>query len=217
MPQTDLIQLHFPALTPHQKEQFAQLKTLYITWNEKLNLISRKDIANLTLHHLLHSLSIAKIVTFQPGADILDLGTGGGLPGLPLAILFPATNFVLIDATKKKIDAVAQLAKALKLHNVKTHHIRAEDHMGRYDFVLGRGVTQLPQFYQWSKKKTEIQAPARNTQRDSLFERRRLYPRAPKRTLEVSDLSYSHIFSLSLLPHQENCTPLQKAHPFTPC
>lgn len=152
---------HFQELSPQQQAQFRQLAPLYQTWNDKLNLISRQDIEHLYLRHVLHSLCIAKVVSFAPGTRILDVGTGGGFPGIPLAIMFPQAEFHLIDSIGKKVRAVQQMAEALGLVNVTTRQIRAENVTASYDFILGRAVTNLATFYGWVKK--NIASPARNT------------------------------------------------------
>ncbi len=144
---------YFPDLTAEQQAQFAQLKPLYTEWNEKINVISRKDIENIELHHILHSLAIVKVQTFKDGAKILDLGTGGGFPGIPLAIMFPAVSFTLVDSTAKKIRVVTEVAAALGLKNVDARHIRAEElKTERFDFVVTRAVAQFDQLYRWSQK-----------------------------------------------------------------
>ena len=126
----------FPKLSAHQKVQFEQLYPLYKEWNEKINVISRKDIEHLMLHHVLHSLAIAKIIDFRPGTEILDVGTGGGFPGIPLAILFPECQFLLVDSIGKKIKVVEEIAKGLGLLNVQAKHARAEDIDQDFEFVL---------------------------------------------------------------------------------
>ncbi|MBR6593195.1 MAG: 16S rRNA (guanine(527)-N(7))-methyltransferase RsmG [Prevotella sp.] len=135
---------YFPNLTERQKEQFAALNELYHDWNQKINVISRKDIDNLYEHHILHSLAIAKAIRFKAGSNILDFGTGGGFPGVPLAIMFPECNFKLIDGTGKKIRVAQEVSNAIGLENCHPTHLRGEDEKGEYDFVVSRAVMQLP-------------------------------------------------------------------------
>ena len=146
----EAIQRHFPKLTEQQIQRLEQLGVLYQEWNEKINVISRKDIENVYPNHILHSLSIAKYIDFKPEAKILDLGTGGGLPGIPLAILFPETQFTLIDGTRKKIMVVNAICEALELKNAKGLHVRAEEHRNKYDFVISRAVAQTEKLIGWS-------------------------------------------------------------------
>jgi 16S rRNA (guanine527-N7)-methyltransferase len=148
---------HFPNLTDVQKEQFQQLDALYHDWNEKINVISRKDIDALYTKHVLHSLGIAKIQSFEPGTYVLDVGTGGGFPGIPLAVLFPETRFYLIDVIAKKIKVVQAVADALGLKNVKAEQIRAENVKGDFDFIVSRAVTNMPDFVSWVKTKIKKQ------------------------------------------------------------
>ena len=143
---------YFTYLTDKQKQQFAALFDLYKDWNEKINVISRKDIDNLYLPHVLHSLAIAKAVSFRPGTRILDFGTGGGFPGIPLAILFPETQFKMIDGTGKKIRVVNEVATAIGLENVEAVHLRGEEEKGKYDFVVSRAVMPLPDLMKIVKK-----------------------------------------------------------------
>ena len=149
----DEIQKYFPYLTDIQKEQFAKLEFLYHDWNAKINVISRKDIDELYTKHVLHSLGIAKIIKFEPGTFVLDVGTGGGFPGIPLAILFPETRFYLIDVIAKKIKVVQAVAEALELKNVKAEQKRAELVKGDFDFIVSRAVTNMPDFVSWIKDK----------------------------------------------------------------
>ena len=153
----DEILKYFPNLTDVQKEQFAKLDFLYHDWNEKINVISRKDIDALYTKHVLHSLGIAKINKFEPGTYVLDVGTGGGFPGIPLAILFPETRFYLIDVIAKKIKVVKAVAEALELKNVKAEQIRAENVKGDFDFIVSRAVTNMPDFVSWIKDKIKKQ------------------------------------------------------------
>lgn len=140
----DIILKYFPQLTEEQQRQFDALDALYREWNAKINVISRKDIDNLYEHHILHSLAIAKVINFRPGTEILDFGTGGGFPGIPLAILFPECKFKLIDGTGKKIRVAQEVAKAIGLKNCQPEHLRGEDEKGKYDFVVSRAVMPLP-------------------------------------------------------------------------
>ena len=149
----DIVKKYFPNLSEKQLEQFELLFPLYTEWNEKINVISRKDIEHLMLHHVLHSLAIAKIIDFRPGTEILDVGTGGGFPGIPLAILFPECQFLLVDSIGKKIKVVEEIAKALGLLNVQAKHARAEDIDQDFEFVVSRAVTRITPFYYWVRKK----------------------------------------------------------------
>lgn len=144
---------YFPELTERQREQFAALFPLYLDWNAKINVISRKDMENFYTHHVLHSLAIAKVMPFKAMTDILDVGTGGGFPGIPLAILFPETHFLLIDSIGKKIKVVQAVIDALGLANCRAEQIRAEQVEGEFDFVVSRAVTSLPEFVPWVRKK----------------------------------------------------------------
>lgn len=143
---------YFPDITPRQKEQFAALYDLYYDWNSKINLISRKDIGNLYLHHVLHSLAIAKYITFKPGTTIMDMGCGGGFPGIPLAIMFPEVQFHLVDSIGKKVRVAAEIANAIGLTNVRTSHSRAEEIKEKYSFVVSRAVMQLPDLVKICRK-----------------------------------------------------------------
>jgi 16S rRNA (guanine527-N7)-methyltransferase len=144
---------YFPSLSEEQIAQFEKLEALYQDWNAKINVISRKDIDELYTKHVLHSLAIAKVQSFEPGTYILDVGTGGGFPGIPLAILFPETRFYLIDVIAKKIKVVQAVADALGLKNVKAEQMRAENVKGDFDFIVSRAVTNMPDFVSWIKDK----------------------------------------------------------------
>ncbi|MCR5860783.1 16S rRNA (guanine(527)-N(7))-methyltransferase RsmG [Flavobacterium sp. J372] len=145
----------FPNLTDLQKSQFAKLEALYTEWNGKINVISRKDIEELYTRHVLHSLGIAKVMEFLPGAKVLDVGTGGGFPGIPLAILFPETDFYLVDVIAKKIKVVQEVAKALGLKNVRAEQKRAENINEEFDFIVSRAVTNMPDFVKWVRGKVK--------------------------------------------------------------
>ncbi|MDT8886082.1 16S rRNA (guanine(527)-N(7))-methyltransferase RsmG [Aquirufa sp. LEOWEIH-7C] len=162
-----LIKKYFPEITEEQEAQFDQLLPLYNEWNEKINVVSRKDIENLMLHHVLHSLAIAKFLPFRPGTEVLDVGTGGGFPGIPLAILFPETQFLLVDSIGKKIKVVEGVAEALGLSNVQAKHMRAEDVDQDFEFIISRAVTRLTPFYYWVKNK--ISPNHFHTQRNGLL------------------------------------------------
>ena len=157
----DIIQKYFTGLTDLQQQQFAQLDSLYREWNAKINVISRKDIDNLYEHHILHSLAIAKVINFRPTTQILDFGTGGGFPGIPLAILFPECQFRLIDGTGKKIRVAQEVCQAIGLTNCQPVHLRGEDEKGKYDFVVSRAVMPLPDLVKIVRK--NISKPQRNT------------------------------------------------------
>lgn len=152
---SEIILKYFQNLTDQQKSQFQQLETLYKDWNEKINVISRKDIDEFYERHVLHSLGIAKIMEFADGTKVLDIGTGGGFPGIPLAILFPNVEFTLVDSIGKKITVVNAVAESLGLKNVKAYHERAEKIKDKFHFVVSRAVTQMPVFLRWLKGKFE--------------------------------------------------------------
>jgi 16S rRNA (guanine527-N7)-methyltransferase len=153
-----LIANNFPNLTDKQLEQFSKLEDLYAEWNAQINVISRKDIDALNLKHVLHSLGIAKVQAFLPKAKVLDVGTGGGFPGIPLAIMFPETQFVLVDSIGKKIKVVQAVADSLGLSNVQAIHDRAENVNGEFDFVISRAVTKMDDFVLWVKKKIKTKS-----------------------------------------------------------
>ena len=146
---------YFPKLTDTQILQFKQLDELYQNWNQKINVVSRKDIDELYLRHVLHALGISKIIHFKAGAKVLDVGTGGGFPGIPLAILFPKTQFTLVDSIAKKINVVKEVVTGLQLKNVEIHHMRVEDLFGQFDFIVSRAVAAMPTFVHWVKGKVK--------------------------------------------------------------
>jgi len=148
----DIIEKYFPHLTPHQKHQFSQLESVYKEWNQHINVISRKDIDQFYERHVLHSLAIAKSLEFKPKSTILDVGTGGGFPGIPLAILFPECSFHLVDSIGKKIKVVQSVVDQLEIKNVRVSHQRAENVKDRYDFIVSRAVTKMPGFISWVRK-----------------------------------------------------------------
>jgi len=151
----ELLEKYFSNLSSHQIEQFRLLQQLYSDWNNKINVVSRKDIDHLYERHVLHSLAIAKIISFKKGTSVLDVGTGGGFPGIPLAILFPECHFHLVDSIGKKITVVKAISDSLKLSNVSAEQIRAEQLNNKYDFIVSRAVTSFPEFYQWVKQKVK--------------------------------------------------------------
>lgn len=148
-----IIQENFPFVTEEQLKQFESLLEIYNNWNEKINVISRKDMENLFERHILHSLSIAKIISFKPNTKILDVGTGGGFPGIPLAILFPEVDFYLVDSIGKKINVVNAVSQELGLENIRAEQIRAENVKGYFDFIISRAVTSMPVFLSWIENK----------------------------------------------------------------
>lgn len=149
----ELLLKYFPDLTPLQIEQFTKLEALYQDWNLKINVVSRKDIDELYLRHVLHSLAIAKVLNFKDGSSMMDVGTGGGFPGIPLAILFPECEFHLVDSINKKLNVVREVVAGLELQNVKVTHSRVEDIKETYDFIISRAVAAMPTFVHWIKGK----------------------------------------------------------------
>ncbi len=181
---------YFTTLTDTQKQHFLQLEDLYHDWNQKINVVSRKDIDELYLRHVLHSLGIAKIQHFNEGAQILDVGTGGGFPGIPLAILFPKTQFTLVDAIGKKIKVVQEVINGLGLDNITAHHSRVEDLTGQFDFIISRAVAAMPTFVHWTKGKIK---------KDSSHERMNgiLYLKGGDLTEELKNYRNAQIFNLN--------------------
>lgn len=186
----DVILKYFPNLTTIQIQQFLNIIELYKEWNSKINVISRKDIDDIVQRHILHSLGIAKIQTFNPNADVLDVGTGGGFPGIPLAILFPNTNFYLVDSIQKKIKVVREISSSIGLKNVKAEQIRAELITQKFDFVVSRAVTQMPDFVKWVENKTKKHS-THNRQNGIL------YLKGGDLTDELSSFSKVEVFDLS--------------------
>ena len=187
----EIIFHYFPNLTSSQKDQFSKLYALYEDWNSKINVISRKDIENLYINHVLHSLGIAKIISFKPGAKILDVGTGGGFPGIPLAILFPETNFHLVDSIGKKITVVQEVTDGLGLKNVTAEQIRAEQIKDEYDFIVSRAVTRFKEFYGWVNQK--IKKKSKHELYNGI-----LYLKGGDLNEELAELKQSHqIFDLT--------------------
>ncbi|MEL6304117.1 MAG: 16S rRNA (guanine(527)-N(7))-methyltransferase RsmG [Bacteroidota bacterium] len=185
----ELVFEHFAELTEMQKSQFEALESLYQDWNQKINVVSRKDIDELYQRHVLHSLGIAKIQTFLPGSAVLDVGTGGGFPGIPLAILFPETEFTLVDAIGKKIKVVNEVVEGLGLTNVKAFHSRVEDLDNEFDFIVSRAVAAMPTFVRWTKGKIK---------KKSLHGRRNgiLYLKGGDLTEELAPFQTAEIFPL---------------------
>ncbi|MEZ4811659.1 MAG: 16S rRNA (guanine(527)-N(7))-methyltransferase RsmG [Allomuricauda sp.] len=185
----DLIFKYFPELTDSQRTNFQKLETLYQDWNQKINVVSRKDIDELYLRHVLHSLGIAKIQWFNEGAQVLDVGTGGGFPGIPLAILFPEVKFTLVDAIGKKIKVVQEVVEGLQLDNVASVHSRVEDIDGQFDFIVSRAVAAMPTFVHWVKGKIK---------KDSAHERKNgiLYLKGGDLAEELKEYRTVQIFDL---------------------
>ncbi|WP_242085630.1 16S rRNA (guanine(527)-N(7))-methyltransferase RsmG [Aestuariivivens sediminis] len=186
----DLILKYFPQLTHDQILKFKSLEALYKDWNLKINVVSRKDIEELYLRHVLHSLGIAKVIQFKPGSRILDVGTGGGFPGIPLAIMFQESNFHLVDSIGKKIKVVDEVVSGLGLTNVETTHSRVESIGGEYDFIVSRAVATMPTFVHWVKGK--IAKQQRHDLKNGI-----LYLKGGDLTDELQDYKKAHIYDLN--------------------
>ena len=187
----NIIFIHFPNLTDVQKKQFSALSELYEFWNAQINLVSRKDMSDFLERHVLHSLGIAKIMNFKDDTKVLDVGTGGGFPGIPLAILFPDVDFLLVDSIGKKIKVVQTVAQKLGLKNVRTAHERVENINEKFDFVVSRAVTRMPAFLKWVEDKFSLKC-------NNTFPNGILYLKGGDLTEEMSQVSYHHnSFNLS--------------------
>lgn len=201
----ELVKRYFPNLTENQLHQFEKLNKLYQDWNLKINVVSRKDIDEIYLRHVVHSLGIAKVQTFKPGAHILDVGTGGGFPGVPLAILFPETHFHLVDSIGKKIKVVDEVVAGLGLTNVKTTNDRVENTTGTYDFIVSRAVAQMETFVHWTKGKIakksnhELKNGILYLKGGDLTEELQSYPKAV--IFELSDYFEEEFFDTKKVVH----------------
>tara|TARA_Y100000813_G_scaffold188710_1_gene163170 strand:+ start:128 stop:754 length:627 start_codon:yes stop_codon:yes gene_type:complete len=181
----NIIFTHFPVLTDIQKKQFSNLSDLYEFWNAQINVVSRKDMSDFLERHVLHSLGIAKIMSFADGTKVLDVGTGGGFPGIPLAILFPNVDFLLVDSIGKKIKVVLSVAQELGLKNVRTEHERAEKINEKFDFVVSRAVTNMPAFIKWVEDKFFLEC-------NNTFSNGILYLKGGDLTEEMSQVTHHH-------------------------
>ncbi|AXO81210.1 16S rRNA (guanine(527)-N(7))-methyltransferase RsmG [Olleya aquimaris] len=186
----ELILKYFPDLTPLQIEQFTKLEALYQDWNLKINVVSRKDIDELYLRHVLHSLAIAKVMDFKSGSSMMDVGTGGGFPGIPLAILYPECEFHLVDSINKKLNVVREVVTGLELQNVKVTHSRVEEIKETYDFIISRAVAAMPTFVHWIKGKV-----AKTQQND--LKNGILYLKGGDLTEELKDYQTTTIYNIS--------------------
>jgi len=185
----ELIKKYFPELSSKQLEQFSKLEKVYKEWNAQINVVSRKDIDELYLRHVLHSLGIAKVQKFKAGTSVMDVGTGGGFPGIPLAIMFPETQFLLVDSIGKKLKVVKAVAKELELENVTILHDRVENVKEKFDFIVSRAVTNMPDFVGWVRKKIK---------KESIHDRRNgiLYLKGGDLTEELKDYQAVQLFDL---------------------
>jgi len=186
----ELILKYFPDLTPLQIEQFTKLEALYQDWNLKINVVSRKDIDELYLRHVLHSLAIAKIINFKDGSSMMDVGTGGGFPGIPLAILFPECEFHLVDSINKKLNVVREVVAGLELQNVKVTHSRVEEIKETYDFIISRAVAAMPTFVHWIKGK--VSKTQQNQLKNGI-----IYLKGGDLTEELQDYKTTTIYNIS--------------------
>ncbi len=186
----EIILRHFPNLTDLQKKQFLELGDLYRFWNAQINVISRKDMDELYTRHVLHSLGIALVQPFEPNTSVLDIGTGGGFPGIPLAILFPESKFLLVDSIGKKIKVVNEVASALELNNVEAVHMRAEKVKGEFDFIVSRAVTKMDDFVKWTRNK--IAKKQRHTLKNGI-----LYLKGGDLTAELQNFPSAKLFNLT--------------------
>jgi 16S rRNA (guanine527-N7)-methyltransferase len=186
----ELILKYFPDLTPLQIEQFTKLEALYQDWNLKINVVSRKDIDELYLRHVLHSLAIAKIINFKDGSSMMDVGTGGGFPGIPLAILFPECEFHLVDSINKKLNVVREVVAGLELQNVKVTHSRVEEIKETYDFIISRAVAAMPTFVHWIKGK--VSKTQQNELKNGI-----IYLKGGDLTEELQDYKTTTIYNIS--------------------
>lgn len=186
----DIVFQYFPNFSIKQQEQFNKMDELYQDWNQKINVVSRKDIEELYLRHVLHSLGIARLVSFKPGASVLDVGTGGGFPGIPLAIAFPETQFTLVDAIGKKIKVVEDVIEGLELHNARALHTRVEDLDEEFDFIVSRAVAAMPTFVRWVKGR--IKKKSVHDLKNGI-----LYLKGGDLTEELKEYKTVQIFSLS--------------------